>query len=312
MPRTASAPSTTGLAFSPRERATLLLLQTHYLRYFLDNQTADGLILDRQANFGPPRGTGLCSTSATGMGFIALALASADPHRLLSVREAVTRIRRGLETALELPHTRGVLPHFVHAGTRTVAGADARSTVDNAWLVAGALWAGAFLEDLELERLANRLLARIDWRWWTAPNGLIRHGANELGRSFPCCWDRLNGETVAMYVLAAGASREQRWPAENWCRLGRFVGEAGGLRFRQRRPGPVRLPVRPRSARSEALAAARPRSPGRQRHGCRGQRAGLPCGGRSLRHLSAILGTVRRRRSRTGTRWVLLSRLFTC
>ena len=90
---------------SVRERATLLRLQTDYLQYFLDNQTADSLILDRQANFGPLRTTGLCSTSATGMGFIAIALASAEPHRLLNRQEAVGRNGRGVETAPELPHT---------------------------------------------------------------------------------------------------------------------------------------------------------------------------------------------------------------
>jgi hypothetical protein len=48
---------------------------------------------------------------------------------------------------------------------------------------------------------------------------------------FPYCWDRLNGETVALYVLAAGADDDRCWRADNWDRLGRFVGEAGGLHF---------------------------------------------------------------------------------
>ena len=49
------------------------------LDYFLDNQAAGGLILDRQANHGPRRPHGLCSIAATGMGFIALALARRRP-----------------------------------------------------------------------------------------------------------------------------------------------------------------------------------------------------------------------------------------
>jgi hypothetical protein len=231
MPRMASAAAHAGLAFSPKERATLLRLQAQYLRYFLDNQAADGLVLDRQANSGPRRSGGVCSTSATGMGFIAIAIASVGPHRLLPVGDAVARIRRGVETALELPHTRGVLPHFLHADTCNVAGEDARSTVDTAWLAAGAMWSAAFLDDSPLVRLAGRLFERINWRSWTAANGLIRHGADRRGRAFPCCWDRLNGETVALYVLAAGANEAQLWSAENWCGLGRFVGQAGGLRF---------------------------------------------------------------------------------
>src|SRR5262249_37652050 len=88
-PRTA----TTGAALAPRlkhagfhdetgaaadlpraDLALLLRLQRRALRYFLDNQTPDGLILDRQRNHGPRRDCGLRSTAATGMGLIALAL----------------------------------------------------------------------------------------------------------------------------------------------------------------------------------------------------------------------------------------------
>jgi hypothetical protein len=219
-------------AFTPHERATLLGLQSGFLRYFLDNQTTHGLVLDRQANFGRRRSCGLCSLTATGMGFIAIALASAEPYRLLSVHEAIHRIRRGLETAVEqLPHTYGILPHFVHSATLAVAGADARSTVDTGWLVAGGLWAAAFLRDTGLELLAERLYERINWGMWKAPGGLMRHGADRRGRNLPCCWDRVNGETVALYVLAAGADEARSWPAGNWSRLGRFASEAGGLYF---------------------------------------------------------------------------------
>jgi hypothetical protein len=232
MPRTASASRVCEPAFSPRERATLLRLQEGFLRYFLDNQTGDGLVLDRQANFGRRRSVGLCSTATTGMGFIAIALASAEPYHRLTRSEAIQRIRGGLETALEkLPHTHGILPHFVHSDTLAVTGADARSTVDTGWLAAGTLWAAEFLRDDRLTQLAERLYERIDWRWWTAPGGLIGHGADGGGQILPSCWDRLNGETVALYVLAAGSREDRCWLAANWNRLGRFFGQAGGLRF---------------------------------------------------------------------------------
>ena len=58
---------------SARDRAFLLNLQRRALLYFLDNQTPAGLMLDRQSNFGPRRRSGLCSLTATGMGFIAVA-----------------------------------------------------------------------------------------------------------------------------------------------------------------------------------------------------------------------------------------------
>src|SRR5690242_17481742 len=91
MPRTAG-----GSPLNASDHAFLLGLQRLALGYFLDNQAANGLVLDRQANHGPRRPHGLCSLTATGMGFVALALASADPHRLLSPREAARRIADGL------------------------------------------------------------------------------------------------------------------------------------------------------------------------------------------------------------------------
>src|SRR4051794_12362699 len=98
------------------ERAFLLQLQTQALGYFLDNQTPDGLFLDRQRNFARPCFTGWRSTAATGMGLIAVALASAEPFYLLPRREAVARVARALATALErLAQRAGMLPHFTDA-----------------------------------------------------------------------------------------------------------------------------------------------------------------------------------------------------
>ena len=232
MPRTAPTLSAFPTAL---EDAFLMALQRKALQYFLDNQLpTTGLVLDRQRNFGPLRSDGLCSAAATGMGCIAVALASAAPYRLLPRVDAVTRLRRGLETALlSLPQTHGVMPHFIDAESGAVIGSDVRSTIDTAWLVAGAIWAASFLGDKTLHALAGQLFDRVDWRAWTAPGGLLRHGMDASGRYLPCCWDRLNGETVFMYVLAAGRRHVIQAAARlgAWHRLGTFLGEAGGERF---------------------------------------------------------------------------------
>jgi hypothetical protein len=215
----------------------LLRLQRLALRYFLENQLAGGLVLDRQRNHGPRAASGLCSTAATGMGLIALALAAAPPYRLLPRGEAVTRIRAALEAAwTRLPHTRGIVPHFVHPDGVTPAGSDPRSTIDSAWLLAGGLWAAQFLGEPALERLAGCLYDRVDWHHWTAPDepggrGLLRHGEGPEGRILGCAWDRLNGETVHLYVLAAGAAAGRALPPSAWEALRPCYGAVAGLRF---------------------------------------------------------------------------------
>jgi hypothetical protein len=212
-------------------------VQRQALCYFLDNQVSGGLVLDRQRNHGPCHQDGLCSTAATGMGFIALALAAAPPYRLLTPHAAALRIRAGLQTALgRLPNDHGVVPHFVASATGAVHGTDSFSTVETSWLATGALWAAAFLRDSELECLATRLYERIDWQYWTNPDGtrgagLLRHGKDRDGRFLPCCWDRLNGETIFMYVLAAGAAEGRALSSASWSALRPYYGTVAGLRY---------------------------------------------------------------------------------
>jgi hypothetical protein len=227
----------TGDLLTRGDRTFLLDLQKQALAFFLENQAPRGLVLDRQRNHGPRLSHGLWSTSATGMGFIALALASAPPYRLLTPAAAALRVRAGLRAALDLlPHDHGVLPHFVDSGTGAVHGSDHLSTIDSSWLVAGALWAADFLQEPELETLAGWLYERIDWHYWTAPEapgfqGLLRHGKGPGGRLLPCSWDRLNGETAFMYVLAAGAAEGRAVSAACWAALRPFYGSVAGLRF---------------------------------------------------------------------------------
>jgi hypothetical protein len=222
---------------APADRLLLLDLQRRALRYFLDNQLPSGLILDRQANHGPRRERELVSTAATGMGFIALALAAAPPYRLLPRSEAAARVRTGIETALRrLRHHRGIMPHFLDPHSGAALGSDRLSTIDSAWLIAGALWAATLLPDRQLGRLAAELYHRVDWLAWTVPDGpgwvgLLRHGQDQGRRFLACCWDRLNGETAFMYVLAAGAAEERAVPATAWQALQTFSGTIAGLCF---------------------------------------------------------------------------------
>jgi hypothetical protein len=226
-----------GETLVPADRALLLQLQRQALEYFLDNQAPGGLVFDRQRNHGPRRAHGLCSTASTGMGFIALALGSAPPHQLLSPQEAAQRIATTLETVLDrLPHERGMVPHFIDPATHDIYGSDYFSTVETAWLAAGALWAAAFLDCAKVQDLADCLYDRIDWSYWASPEnemgaGLLRHGKDREGRFLTCCWDRLNGETTFMYVLAAGAADGRALPAPCWEALKPFYGSVAGLRF---------------------------------------------------------------------------------
>lgn len=216
----------------PRNKRLLFEYQLHALSYFLENQLPHGLILDRQANHGPRRFDGLCSTSATGMGLVAIALASSPEYRLISRDDAHQRIARGIDAAFRLPHLRGIMPHFTTSDGVTVVGSDTLATIDSAWLIAGCMLATQFPGMESLKPQALKLYNRVDWRYWTiacriadlrkqagdmnetierrAKGHWLLHGQRRDGTFLPSHWDLLNAETAFMYVLGAGASRRKR------------------------------------------------------------------------------------------------------
>lgn len=235
-PATNTPERPSGEDLAPADRLFLLQLQKQALQYFVDNQLDNGLILDRQRNGGALQMQGLCSTAATGMGLIALALAATPPFQLLSTSSATLRIRTALETVLRLPQEHGAVPHFIDSLTGVVYGVDRYSTIETAWITAGALWAGSYLQDREVQQLAAKLYDRVDWHYWTAPEvpssrGLLRHGRGPDDRFLAYCWDRLNGETAFMYVLGAGAAADKALSAQSWTALRPYYGTVAGQRF---------------------------------------------------------------------------------
>src|SRR5262249_1778889 len=108
--------------------------------------------------------------------------------------------------------------------------------VDSSWLVAGALWAAAFLRHGRLGAAAALLYERVDWHYWTAPElpdsrGLLRHGKDARGHFLGISWDRLGGEGVHMYVLGPGAAAGRALSPDSWCSLRPFCGTVAGLHF---------------------------------------------------------------------------------
>ncbi|MDD4318933.1 MAG: glucoamylase family protein [Candidatus Peribacteraceae bacterium] len=215
--------------------ADLDRIERDCLLYFLENRTEEGLFADRQRNRGERYDLDAvpCSLSATGMGLIALAVAAQKPHRLLTPSEASERCGQTCDTARgKLPQDHGVLPHYVKGKQLAVWGDDARSTVETAWLVAGAGCAAELLHDDALREAAAALHDRVDWRYWSCKEtGMLLHGKNGDGDVLPGRWDRLNNETAFMYVLAAGAEGNKRLDLSSWKQLGTFDGEVAGVKF---------------------------------------------------------------------------------
>jgi hypothetical protein len=211
-----------GVSLGSNGESVLEDLQRRQLQYFLDNQLPSGLILDRQRNHGAVDFNGLASTSATGMGLVAIALASMLPYRMLSRSDAIRKVELAISTALHrLPQDHGIMPHFLNADLEPT-GEDQFSTIDSSWLIAGALTASQMLADKQIITLAKALYDRVDWRYWaegTAGKNLLQMGETKTDSFLPTCWDRLDAETAFMYLLASSARPPVALDSQVWQRL---------------------------------------------------------------------------------------------
>src|SRR5262249_25059499 len=77
---------------------------------------------------------------------------------------------------------------------------------------------------------ARRLYDRVDWASWSS-GGLVHHGSARDGALLRARWDRLNGETVLLYVLAGGAEDGRGLGRSSWLALRPFYGTVAGRRF---------------------------------------------------------------------------------
>lgn len=196
----------------------LRYVQRTAFAYFRDQANpVNGLILDKTAPSWP------ASITATG-----LALASypvAVERGLMAAGAAVERTLATLRflwhspqgTAVDATGCRGLYYHFLDMCTGRRAWKCELSTVDSAFLLAGALTAAAyFLADNAAEReiryLAEALYRRADWQWAENGTGAICHGWTPEAGFLAGRWGGFD-EALLLYVLALGSPTYPLAPA---------------------------------------------------------------------------------------------------
>jgi hypothetical protein len=185
-------------------------LQCRAFAYFEHECHPDtGLILDKDAPDWP------ASIAATG-----LALASypvAVERGWLSMKAAIERTlttlrflwhsRQGPEP--EASGYRGFYYHFLDMATGRRAWNCELSSVDTAFLVAGALAAAAYFsgpsaEQSEIRELAESIYRRVEWPWLLDRDGRIGHGWKPESGFIPFSWQGYD-EALLLHVLALGS-----------------------------------------------------------------------------------------------------------
>ncbi len=118
---------------------------------------------------------------------------------------------------------KGFFYHFLDMKTGHRFGGCELSSVDTALLVAGMLFAAEWFDgrdpvETEIRDLAQRIYARIDWRWMQAGRPLVAMGWHPESGFIARGWDGYN-EGMLIYILALGAPEHALDPAAwaSWC-----------------------------------------------------------------------------------------------
>src|SRR5271155_6245364 len=166
----------------PIGEAELERLQHQSFGYFLHETNADnGLVIDKTAPEWP------ASIAATGFALAAypVAVERGFMPRAVAVKRTLTTLRffwnsrQGLEP--DATGYQGFYYHFLNMRTGRRAWQCELSTIDSAFLLAGALTAGVYFdsdtaEEHEIRSLADRLYRRADWQWAQNSDATGTHG----------------------------------------------------------------------------------------------------------------------------------------
>jgi len=178
--------------------------------YFLhETDASTGLVRD-STHAGSP-------SSIAAVGLALAAYPAAAERGFVSREEAVARTVVTLRFFQNSPHGpeadatgyRGFYYHFLHMSSGRRAWQCELSTMDTAYLLAGALTAAAYFdgkgsEEREVREIADALYRRADWQWACNRGKTVTHGWMPETGFLPFRWSGYS-EALLLYLLALGS-----------------------------------------------------------------------------------------------------------
>ena len=181
--------------------------------------------------------------SMAAVGFALTAYPIGVQRRFVERRDAAARTLATLRFLANAPQGdapvgmtghKGFFYHFVDMGTGARFERTELSTVDTALLLGGILFAKGYFdrpEELEIRELAERIYARVDWRWTQARPNRVALGWNPESGFLPYDWIA-RSEAMLVYILALGAPEHGLAP-ESWRLWSQGLPELWGREFGQ-------------------------------------------------------------------------------
>src|SRR5271169_3962328 len=186
------------------------LLQFTTVLYYLHETNPDNLLVRDKTDPKAP-----VSIAAVGM---ALATIPVIVERGVVIREvAAKHTLKQLRYLLQCPQGpepdasgyRGFFYHFLHIETGRRVWQCELSTIDSAFLFAGALTVAAYFDrdtavEAEIRQLANDLYERADWKWACDGGPTLTHGWRPESGFIPHRWQGYD-EGLLLYILGLGS-----------------------------------------------------------------------------------------------------------
>lgn len=207
MPNTHDAATKSDCVFDDRE---LGLLQLSTVLYYLRETNPDnGLVRDKTDPTAP------VSIAAVGMALatIPVVVERGVLHRNFAAKITLKRLRYLLslrqEPEPDASGHRGFFYHFLDIETGRRVWQCELSTIDSAFLFAGALTAGVYFDaetpdELEIRSLANELYHRADWNWALNGEATFSHGWRPENGFIPHRYQGYD-EGLLLYILGLGS-----------------------------------------------------------------------------------------------------------
>ncbi len=181
-------------------------IQRDAFSYFLhETNLANGLVLDKTCTHWP------ASIAAVGLALTAypVGVERGLVRRAEAAERTVTTLRffwrspQGPEP--DATGYKGFYYHFLDLQTGARAWQCELSTIDSALLVGGMLTAAAYFDgntpaEREIRDLADRLYARVDWRWALNGGATVTHGWKPESGFLPYRWEGYD-EALLLYIL---------------------------------------------------------------------------------------------------------------
>lgn len=218
----------TSEGIGPEDDAFLEEMERLNVGFFVEQaDPKTGLVKDR-CNVLVKDTSTVASIAATGFGLTALCIGARRGY--LSSSEAEGRVLLALQFLWEkMPTHRGFFYHFANGQTGERIWDSEVSSIDTAILLCGVLTCKAYFKNVQIDKYADQIFTRVEWRWLSEDTALLPQGWSPESGFLPYRWDYYS-ELMMIYLLGLG-SVHHPLSVETWNAWKRSHFEYDGLRY---------------------------------------------------------------------------------